>query len=248
MTRWIARLGLLFLLAAPAAAQETRRASPGAMLPGVGAADPRSRVDRNAAPWRAIGRVQTEVGGRCTGVLIAPDRVLTAAHCLVGPRSERFVQPGSVHFLLGYHLGEWVAAARVRSYLRGPAYVPMQGPMGADWAILTLERPIGTPDRILPLLREAPPPRTPVMLGGYQKDRPELLMADTGCRLLGRQRHASGFATLVHDCAGTSGTSGAPLLARGPDGGWAVIGVVAATSPDTALGHAAPAAAVPLPE
>jgi protease YdgD len=203
-------------------------------------------VDPAAAPWRALGRVQTELGGRCTGVLIAPDQVLTAAHCLVAPRSGQFVQPGSVHFLLGYNLGQWVATARVRSYARAPDYVPLRGPVGADWAVLTLERPLGTPDRILPLLRQAPAPRTPVMLGGYQRDRPEVLMADAGCRLIGLQRRADAPPTLVHDCAATSGSSGAPLLARLPDGsGWGVVGVASATGRDVALGHAVPAGTLP---
>jgi protease YdgD len=159
------------------------------------------------------------------------------------------VQPGSIHFLLGYDRGEWVARARVTGFLASRDYVPMRGPAGADWALLTLDQAIGTPGRILPLQREAPPPRTAVMLGGYQQDRPEVLMADTECRLLGLQRHADGHQTLVHDCAGTRGSSGAPLLARGPDGaGWVVIGVMAATSADIALGQAVPGAVVgPIP-
>jgi protease YdgD len=240
------RAGLSFallLLAAPAAAQPAASAGP-ALLPGVGASDPRRPVDRDALPWRAIGRVQTELGGRCTGVLVAPDKVLTAAHCLVAPRTGQYVQPRSVHFLLGYHMGEWTARARVASFLAAPDYVPRQGPMGADWALLTLEQRIGTPGRILPLLREAPPPRSPLMLGGYQQDRPEVLMADTGCRVIGVQRAGGAPPTLMHDCAGTRGSSGAPLLARGPDGAWGVVGVQAAASADLALGHAAPAGAV----
>ncbi|MGG5812099.1 trypsin-like serine peptidase [Falsiroseomonas sp. CW058] len=239
------RLLLLFLLwGGAAAAQETRQHQRGVLLPGVGAADPRQPVDRDALPWRALARVQTELGGRCTGVMVGPARVLTAAHCLVAPRSGRYVQPRSVHVLLGYDRGEWVARARVASFVAAPGYVPGRGPAGADWALLTLDAAIAPPDRILPLLRDAPPPRTPVMLGGYQQDRPEVLTADSDCRLLGLQRHAGDVRTLVHDCAGTRGSSGAPLLARGPDGRWAVIGVQAAVDADIALGHAAPAAAV----
>jgi protease YdgD len=234
------------LLALPAAAQETRRAPTGILLPGIGADDPRRPVNRAEPPWRALGRVQTELGSRCTGALIGPRQVLTAAHCLVAPRSGNFVQPGSVHFLLGYDRGASVAHARVTAFRAAPDYVPGRGPAGADWAILTLDRAIGTPDRILPLLRDPPPPRTPVMLGGYQQDRPEMLMADTGCRLIGLQRHPGGERSLVHDCAGTRGASGAPLLARGADGGWGVIGVQAAVAPDIALGHAAPIGAVTL--
>ena len=148
--------------------------------------------------------------------------------------------------LLGYHLGEWFAAARVSAFTLAPGFAPERMVAGADWALLTLERPIAAPDRILPLLREPPPPRTPVMLGGYQQDRPEMLLADAGCRLLGVQRGADGLATLAHDCAGTRGSSGAPLLAQRPDGqGWAVIGVQSGVARDIALGHAAPAGALP---
>lgn len=239
------RLALALLLTAGAVeAQETRRHAPGTLLPGVGANDPRRMVDINAQPWRALGRVQTEVGSRCTGVLVGPRTVLTAAHCLFGRGTDTYVQPRSVHFLLGYDRGQWAARARVTAISAAPEYRPDRGPAGADWALLTLDAAIGTPDRVLPLLREPPPPRTPVMLGGYQQDRPEVLMADTECRMLGVQAHAGGVRTIVHDCAGTRGSSGAPLLARRADGRWAVIGVQAATAPDIALGHAAPAGAV----
>ena len=83
------------------------------------------------------------------------------------------------------------------------------------------------------------------MLGGYQQDRPEVLMADTACRLIGQFRDPSGRSVLAHDCAGTRGASGSPLLARSPDGSrWGVIGVLSAVNPDLTLGYAVPAGAV----
>jgi protease YdgD len=104
--------------------------------------------------------------------------------------------------------------------------------------------------RPLPLLRDAPtPPGTPLMFGGYQRDRPEALLADTACRALGHERRPGGHTLLVHDCAGTHGASGAPLLARGRDGRWGVAGVAstmaAAPAADgTPRGHAVPARAI----
>jgi protease YdgD len=212
-------------------------------LPGLGPQDPRGPVDGSAMPWAALGRVQTELGLRCTGTLIGPWTVLTAAHCLVAPRSNRFVQPSSVHFLLGYRQGSWKAQARAVAMQIGPGFdARTRLPHGADWALLTLDTSLGRAEGRLPLLREIPP-QTPLMLGGYQQDRPELLMADIECRALGMMRRDDRIL-LVHNCGGTRGASGAPLLARNPGGGWAVAGVAVAMARRKALGVAVPAIAV----
>ncbi|WP_137180657.1 trypsin-like serine protease [Roseomonas sp. AR75] len=235
----------LLLLALPAAAQQARPGPPGVLLPGVGSDDPRRPVNRRLQPWESLGRVQTELGGRCTGVLVAPDRVLTAAHCLVSIRTRRMVQPRSVHFLLGYERGEWTAQARVTGFVIGEGYDFERGDSGTDWALLTLDRKLGPPHRPLPVLRDVPAPRTPAMLAGYQQDRPEVLLADAQCRIIGLNRSRTGPPTLVHDCAGTRGTSGAPLLVQLPGGAWGVAGVASSVSADMALGFAVPAAALP---
>jgi len=220
-------------LAAPAPAQPA--------LPGLGQVDPRWPVDLTVPPWRAVGRVQTELGGRCTGALVGPRTVLTAAHCLVAARTGMFVRPDSVHFLLAYDRGAYVGHGRVTAYRIGPGYVAAtQAPRTADWALLTLDTALGTPDRILPVLAAPPPPRTPLMLGGYQQDRPEVLLADTACRALGLVEDG---ALLLHDCAGTRGASGAPVVALGPGGRWSIAAVTSAQSSAMAMGVAVPARA-----
>ncbi|MCO6414681.1 trypsin-like serine protease [Siccirubricoccus sp. KC 17139] len=233
---------LLLLLALPAAAQE---GLPHPLLPGVGPQDPRQPVDVAARPWRGLGRVQRETGGFCTGALVGAREVLTAAHCLVSPRSRQLLRPSSMHFLLGYERGAYVAHARVAAFRVAPGFSPQNsGPASLDWAVLVLEAPLGPADRILPLMRELPPPRTPLMLGGYQQDRPEVLLADAACRAIGRVSQPGGGALLLHDCAGTRGVSGAPVLAQGPDGAWQVAGIASRVGMQVALGAAVPAASV----
>lgn len=229
-------LALALLASTPAQAQKP---IPRSELPGIGSLDQRQTVDVRQMPWAALGRVQSELGTRCTGTRIAPRQVLTAAHCLVAPRSSKMMLPGSMHFLQGYANGGAAVHARVASYLVGEGFVPGGGgPAASDWAIMTLET--APPGPVLAVLRTAVPPRTALMLGGYQQDRPEVILADLGCRAIGELR-----GMLLHDCASTRGSSGGPLLARVP-GGWAVAGVASVVRREVAMGEAVAVMGLPI--
>mgnify|MGYP003888069503 CR=1 FL=1 len=71
--------------------------------------DNRQMVDLAEPPWVSIGRVNR--GGRafCTGVLIAPDKVLTAAHCLYDTAQGQWAPASAIHFVAGYARGEYAA-------------------------------------------------------------------------------------------------------------------------------------------
>jgi len=232
MRRWFCTLGLLALAgAAP-------------VLPGVGATDGRVVVDAAASPWRGLVRLQVPGETRCTAVLIGPRTVLTAAHCLWGPRLHRFVPAEIVHVLSGYAGGRYVRHAVAAAYHLGANDSARPAPIGRDFAIVTLAEPLG--DASLPLAETDPPVGTPVMLGGYNQDRAEVIEADLHCRIIGVLP-----GRLMHNCAGTRGTSGAPLLAQAVDGSWQVVGLQVAALTDGTGGIAVPASQlrsmVPLP-
>ncbi len=234
---------LLLTIATPTRATTPRFGeAPNSLLPGVGPADPRRPADVAVAPWRGVVRVQTELGTRCTGFLVGPATVITAAHCLYAYNPRAFIQPGSVHVLTGYTVAHYDGHARVSAYHVAPGYDPLDETRtaAADWAILTLASPLATPDRLLRLAPAPPPVGTDVTLGGYGQDREEQLTADPHCRITAIQTDAGGHPLLRHSCAATRGTSGAPLLARDSDGAWHVLGVQVAADARGTGGVAAP--------
>ena len=77
-------------------------------------------------PWSAIGKLYNETGGSCSGVVISRDKILTAAHCLFNARTRRFISADSLHFLVGYQSGRYIAHARIARYEIGPGFDPLR--------------------------------------------------------------------------------------------------------------------------
>lgn len=215
---------------------------PAPLLPGVGAHDPRIRVDLDAMPWRAVGKLQAaSINSRalCTATLVGPSTVVTAAHCVFNRRTQRNFPPGSLHFLIGYNGGRYAGHAVGVSIKTGAGYDPRRPTetIGSDWALVSLDKSLGSEDRVLSIVSDPPDDGANVMLGGYQQDHPLLLLADTQCRIDGRFVDTSGRLLLRHNCAGTRGVSGAPLLIyRG--GRWEVAAIEVAGETGIAQGVA----------
>ena len=192
--------------------------------PGIRESDGRVIVDPLEPPWNAIAKIQTNIGSRCTGVLVAPATVLTAAHCLYNRLTRGLLQPVSLHVLVGYREGVFRWHRLVASYTVGNGFDGGKPPpQTADWARIELAEPI--PDAVSPLRIAQQPVASgmAIALVGYNQDRAQLLMADPSCHI-GIVTPRAGGTLLLHDCSATRGTSGGPLLTR-EGGGWAVVGI-----------------------
>jgi protease YdgD len=229
--------GMALLLAGAAVAAEPDR------LPGVGEGNPRLRVEAGQPPWRAVARLQVPGIARCTAVVVAPLLAVTAAHCLWSARLRGWVPAGSVHLLPGYDRGAYTDHILAISYRVAPGYDPADtgGSRGADLAVVTLSRPAGS---VLALADAPPAPGTPAVLGGFNQDRIEVIEADLRCAITGTALDGGGRTLLLHDCTATRGTSGGPLMVRGPAGELVLAGVQVAARLGQVGGAAVPVAAL----
>jgi protease YdgD len=215
---------------------------PAPLLPGIGVQDPRIRVSPDTVPWRAVGKLQaasTVLRTSCTATLVGPSTVVTAAHCVFNRSTKRYFPPSGLHFLIGYN-GDRYAGHAVGSRVKvAEGYDPRRPKetIGSDWALISLDKSLGSKDRVLSVAYDVPEDGAEVMLGGYQQDHPLLLMADTRCHIDGRFVDASGQLLLGHNCAGTRGVSGAPLLIE-TGGEWRVVAIDVAVEVDSVHGAA----------
>jgi len=162
--------------------------------------------------WEAVGRVDIAGGGFCTGALIAPDLVLTAAHCVIEPGGGA-IDAGRITFRAG--LADGVAVADV-PVLRtvAPTGFGATNPITSadllrDAALLQLAKPVPT-SLAAPFVVAAPGTGDEVSVVSYAQGREEALSWQRLCHVLERQ---DGFIAV--DCDVTYGSSGAPVLAQG---------------------------------
>lgn len=175
--------------------------------------------------WEAVGRLDIGGSGMCTGALIAPDLVLTAAHCLYDTEKGRQVDPAAIEFLAGFRHGRASAYRSVRSVVVHPDYVFDSGgrpQVSNDLALLRLERPIDN-GSVMPF-ETAPEPEKGDAVGvvSYAHHRSDAPALQEPCHVLARR-----FGSIVLSCDVDFGSSGAPVFTI-RDGVARIVSVVSA--------------------
>lgn len=187
---------------------------------GIKGSDDRIKVNGAHPPWQAIGRVHKAGQSYCTGVLITPNHVLTAAHCIWNTKTQQPIPPKYLHFVAGYHLEKYLAERAIKHVVHGN-YQSRQGSqlkvknLVQDWAILVLEQPINTiapiPLSTLRLQKLRSLTKENIIQAGFSRDRPYILTVHEQCRLIGQFQNK---ALLKHNCDAIKGDSGSPLLLK----------------------------------
>jgi hypothetical protein len=187
---------------------------------------------------RSVVEIDSSVGELCSGAVIAPDLVLTAAHCVLQRASYRVVVVDSRFRRFAVKA---VAAALHPDFV--PGTTPRDQP-GVDLAIIKLAQPLG-PDFVPldPAASQEVQAGEFVDLAGYgltaeNRRKSARVLRSTRLISLGKLKVANEVLAVADEdkLAETSGSgacrgdSGGPILRGTPDGGYQLLGIVSWSS------------------
>ncbi|WP_138932905.1 trypsin-like serine peptidase [Roseovarius arcticus] len=189
--------------------------------------------------WEAVGRLELEGKGYCTGSLIAPDLVLTAAHCVFDDAGAP-IPPERISFRAGLRDGVFISQSGVAQVAAHPDYTP--GPrvtsdmVRHDAALLKLSQAI--PAAVAsPFVLAGAEARQGLRVSvvSYGRGRDAALSWQRDCGVTG-----AGRGLLAFDCDVTFGSSGAPVFSRRQGQRARIVSLISSGGADIAYGMTLP--------
>lgn len=173
--------------------------------------DDRSELATNSLPGRAIGRLD----GGCTAFMVGKNYAMTAAHCVYNPETQTLrtdlktlkVAPnGDTSFAESWISSVWIGTTQ-----------PVEE-RSRDWAILKLEKDIGTKTGWFGVSNQNILQNLPftTALAGYTSDIDggEKPHVQTRCYIMKIDENGR----LLHECDTSKGSSGSPMFTKTNDG------------------------------
>lgn len=172
----------------------------GELTPGIIGKDDRVKVEEHGPPWDAVGQVN--VGGyrrtwRCSGTLVAPNLVITAAHCVMDPWARQPFPSHNIHFLAGVRgpQNKGHATAKCLRFLPDYVFIPPQKILPSLFAqrvqsdalakdVVAIVLSEGLPIAPAPIAKNLiPQPGLRLVHAAYPADRRYALSAHFDCQL-----------------------------------------------------------------
>ena len=178
--------------------------------------------------FQNVGRIIVANKKTCSATLVSPNVVLTAAHCVYNYKTTQYYSPKYIQFK-PYSKNNAAQTIHITTYTVGMKNLPIgkftQDDLYSDWALITLDKPLGCSLGIAELATSKASEALPLIIAGYPIGNKNKLVVDKSCRYAlpptQKKMLRLKYCSLKH------GDSGAPLMAL-IEGKLAIVGTISA--------------------